>query len=79
VSAVRVGVLTAKVRAGDAGARDAPYESCFARLRLIAASLQSRERREHTLQPTALMPSCFSNCAGLNVLFWTKITSSVWR
>ncbi|HWB86101.1 MAG TPA: ECF-type sigma factor [Bryobacteraceae bacterium] len=64
MSTLRVCTLFEKVREGDADARDALYEISFSRLRLIAASLLSRERRCHTLQPTALVGELFFKLRG---------------
>jgi RNA polymerase sigma factor (TIGR02999 family) len=40
---------------GTPAALDAVFEATYAQLRVIARALMRRERREHTLQPTALV------------------------
>ena len=42
------------------------YDSAYARLRQIAASLLRRERQGHTLQPTALVGELFLKLRGFN-------------
>lgn len=51
--------LCERVRSGDGIARDALYRLAFFRLRTIASGLLRRERRGHTLQPTALVSELF--------------------
>src|SRR5262245_26147653 len=51
--------LLEKAQLGDSIARDAVYKFAFHRLRAIAAGLLGRERRGHTLQPTALVSELF--------------------
>ena len=51
--------LLEKAQLGDSIARDAVYKLAFHRLRAIAAGLLGRERRGHTLQPTALVSELF--------------------
>jgi len=53
------GVLFEMAQRGDWTARDAIYRLSFCRLRSIASSLLRRERRNHTLQPTALVGELF--------------------
>ena len=64
MAALPVGSIFVKVREGDAGARDALCENSFTRLRLIAASLLSRERWGHTLQPTTFVADLFFKLRG---------------
>lgn len=58
------GRLLEKVREGDSRAQSALYENAYGRLRLIASSLLGRERRGHTLQPTALIGELFLKLRG---------------
>jgi RNA polymerase sigma factor (TIGR02999 family) len=51
--------LFEKAQLGDRIARDAVYRLAFHRLRVIASALLGRERRGHTLQPTALVSELF--------------------
>lgn len=51
--------LFERARCGDSAARDAVYKIAFHRLRGIASALLRRERRGHTLQPTALVSEVF--------------------
>ena len=51
--------LFEKAQQGDWIARDAVYKLAFHRLRSIASALLQRERRGHTLQPTALVGELF--------------------
>src|SRR6476660_6383675 len=51
--------LFEKAQLGDRIARDAVYKLAFYRLRVIASALLKRERRGHTLQPTALVSELF--------------------
>lgn len=59
--------LFAKAQQGDWNARDAVYNLAFFRLRAIASSLLRRERRGHTLQPTALVSELFLKLHRLEV------------
>ena len=56
--------LLDKIRSGDSRAQSALYEGAYLRLRLIASSLLGRERRGHTLQPTALVGELFLKLRG---------------
>jgi RNA polymerase sigma factor (TIGR02999 family) len=47
-------ILLAKLRAGDAAARDRLFVVIYGRMREIAQNLMQAERADHTLQPTAL-------------------------
>jgi RNA polymerase sigma factor (TIGR02999 family) len=51
--------LFARAQLGDRVARDTVYKLAFHRLRGIASALLGRERRGHTLQPTALVSELF--------------------
>jgi RNA polymerase sigma-70 factor, ECF subfamily len=52
-------LLFERAQQGDWTARDAFYRIAFHRLRSIASALLQRERRGHTLQPTALVGELF--------------------
>jgi RNA polymerase sigma-70 factor, ECF subfamily len=52
-------LLFERAQQGDWSAREAVYKLAFLRLRSIASSLLQRERRSHTLQPTALVGELF--------------------
>jgi RNA polymerase sigma factor (TIGR02999 family) len=54
-----VTVLLEAVRAGDAQARSRLVECLYAGMHRLAEDLMRRERREHTLQPTALLHEAF--------------------
>jgi RNA polymerase sigma factor (TIGR02999 family) len=60
-------VLLELARRGDAKAREAVYAVSFTRLRAIASSLLHHERRNHTLQPTALVGELFLKLQRLRV------------
>lgn len=64
MATVTIAPFLAQVRNGDLAARDRMYEATFARLRLIASRLLSRERPGHTLQPTALVSEVFLKLRG---------------
>jgi RNA polymerase sigma factor (TIGR02999 family) len=51
--------LVERARLGDSLARNAVYKLAFCRLRIIASAMLRRERRGHTLQPTALVSEVF--------------------
>lgn len=53
-------LLLARWSSGDQGARDTLVRRVLPELRKLAARRLSRERREHTLQPTALVNEAFS-------------------
>ena len=52
------------VSAGDAGAPGRLFEAVYAELRVMAAAKMSRERGDHTLQPTALVNEAFLRLVG---------------
>ncbi|MFN7923414.1 MAG: ECF-type sigma factor [Bryobacteraceae bacterium] len=56
---------------GDSSAR-ALYDSAYSRLRFIAAALLRRERRGHTLQPTALVGELFLKLRGFDTRTMTE-------
>lgn len=51
--------LLGRIRAGDSAARGEFLELIYDELRRLAAGYMSQERREHTLQPTALVHEAF--------------------
>ncbi len=53
-------LLLARWSSGDQSARDTLVRRVLPQLRKLAAKRLSRERREHTLQPTALVNEAFS-------------------
>lgn len=53
---------------GDAGAQDLLLHLLVPRLRVIAAAQMARERREHTLSPTALVNEAFLRLARQDML-----------
>jgi RNA polymerase sigma factor (TIGR02999 family) len=56
--------LLLAVRGGDAAARDALVPLVVGELRRMAAGLLRRERRDHTLQPTALVNEVYLRLFG---------------
>jgi len=65
------GLLTAWGR-GDLEARDALLPLVYAELRRRAAGYLRRERRDHTLQPTALVNEAYLRLAGQARVSWTN-------
>ncbi|HTM32103.1 MAG TPA: sigma-70 family RNA polymerase sigma factor [Vicinamibacterales bacterium] len=63
------GLLTAWGR-GDLEARDALLPIVYAELRRRAAGYLRRERRDHTLQPTALVNEAYLRLAGQAQVSW---------
>lgn len=61
------GSLLEKAQQGDYSARDAIYKLAFFRLKRIASALLQRERRGHTLQPTALVSELFLKLQRLEI------------
>src|SRR5262245_39080327 len=58
-------LLFEKAQQGNHLAQNAFYGMTFRRLRAIARALLSKERSEHTLQPTALVSELFLKLRGL--------------
>jgi RNA polymerase sigma factor (TIGR02999 family) len=54
-----VSFLLDKAKAGDAGARDLLFQVVYAELRRVAGRHMRGERRDHTLQPTALVNEAY--------------------
>jgi RNA polymerase sigma factor (TIGR02999 family) len=52
-------LLLERMRAGDAAAQEQLLACLYAELRRLASSYMADERREHTLQPTALVHEAF--------------------
>lgn len=65
-----VTLLLADVRAGRAGAADRLFPLVYDELRRLAASYLRRERRDHTLQPTALVHEAFLRLVGAEDQRW---------
>jgi RNA polymerase sigma-70 factor (ECF subfamily) len=66
-----VTLLLARVRSGDAEARDRLIERVYPELRALAGALMRSESRERTLQPTALVHEAFLRLLGsLDAVDW---------
>lgn len=57
-------------REGDAEAYDSLMPLVYAELRRLAAHFMQGERRDHTLQPTALVNEAYLKLAGLDRVDW---------
>lgn len=62
--------LLAQARAGDTDAADAVARAVHGELRVLAASYLSRERADHTLQPTALVNEAYLRLLGQERVTW---------
>jgi len=62
--------LLVRYRAGDRLAEAQLVEAVYAELRSLAAACLRNERRDHTLQPTALVHEAFLRMAGSNQPVW---------
>jgi RNA polymerase sigma factor (TIGR02999 family) len=62
--------LLREIRSGNRSALDTLVPAVYRELRAIAAGFLSRERNEHTLQPTALVHEAYLRLAGQNDLHW---------
>jgi RNA polymerase sigma factor (TIGR02999 family) len=56
--------------AGDNGAADRLFEVVYGELRDIARSLMAGERRDHTLQPTAIVHEAYMRLVGPQATRW---------
>lgn len=65
-----VTVLLRAWRDGDGKAGDALFDAVYAELRGCAARYLGRERRDHTLQPTALVHEAYLRMANQNAVDW---------
>lgn len=65
-----VTMLLAKVRAGDVDARDAMVPLVYDELRRLAASYLRSERKNHTLQPTALVHEAYMRLIDQRNVAW---------
>ncbi len=65
-----VTVLLARMRKGDAAARDAVVPLVYDELRRLAAAYLRHERPNHTLQPTALVHEAYMRLAGQHAVEW---------
>ena len=63
--------LLAAWRKGDALARDRLVAVAYPELRALARRQLAGERRDHTLQPTALVNEAYTRLSGLNRIDWT--------
>jgi RNA polymerase sigma-70 factor, ECF subfamily len=64
--------LLRRMSDGDAGAADLLYPRLYRELRRLAASHLSRERPDHTLQPTALLNEAFLNLVKIKEPDWSS-------
>ena len=62
--------LLLELEAGDRSALDQLVPAVYRELRAIAARFLNNERREHTLQPTALVHEAYMRLAGQSGLRW---------
>ena len=62
--------LLLELEAGDRSALDRLVPAVYRELRAIAARFLNNERREHTLQPTALVHEAYMRLAGQSGLRW---------
>jgi RNA polymerase sigma factor (TIGR02999 family) len=69
-SSDEVARLLADIRSGDRAALDTLVPIVYRELRSIAAGFLRHERREHTLQPTALVHEAYLRLAGQSDLHW---------
>jgi len=63
--------LLERWHAGDQAAFDALVPMVYRDLRALARSMMHRERRDHTLQPTALLNETYLRLAGQQKIAWT--------
>lgn len=64
-------------RSGDECARDRMISLVYPELRAIASRQMAGERRNHTLQPTALVNEAYMRLSGLNAMDWQDRTHFV--
>ena len=64
-------------RAGDTGARDRLVDAVYPELRAIAGRQLANERRNHTLQPTALVNEAYLRLGGVARVDWQNRTHFV--
>jgi RNA polymerase sigma factor (TIGR02999 family) len=62
--------LLLEIKSGDRSALDTLLPVVYRELRVIAARFLHNERREHTLQPTALVHEAYLRLAGESGLHW---------
>ncbi|MDJ0520476.1 MAG: sigma-70 family RNA polymerase sigma factor [Planctomycetota bacterium] len=62
--------LLAGVERDEAGAREALFDAVYGELRSMAGSRMAGERRDHTLQPTALVHEAFVKLVGRDAPGW---------
>jgi RNA polymerase sigma-70 factor, ECF subfamily len=62
--------LLGKVRTGDKESENRLLDLVYGELRRLATIAMSRERKDHTLQPSALVNEAYCKLAGANGLPW---------
>jgi RNA polymerase sigma factor (TIGR02999 family) len=67
----RITQILIESRANDASTSARLAEALYPELRRLAASLMRRERRHHTLQPTALVSEAFVRLVDQTSIAWT--------
>ena len=67
--------LLAQARSGDNDAAEAVARAVHGELRVLAASYLSRERPDHTLQPTALVNEAYLKLLGQERVTWKNRSS----
>jgi RNA polymerase sigma-70 factor (ECF subfamily) len=65
-----VTALLRKVSEGDAKAQDQLFQKVYGELRRLARGAMRNERRDHTLQPTALVNEAFIRLVGTDSIAW---------
>jgi RNA polymerase sigma factor (TIGR02999 family) len=70
LASTNVTVLLRQLRSGDQATRDLLAEAIYPELRRIAGHQFRRERREHQLQPTALVHEAYLRLAGNEAQNW---------
>jgi RNA polymerase sigma factor (TIGR02999 family) len=65
-----ISALLQKMNAGDKGAEDALLTGLYRELRRLAAGYLRGDRRDHTLQPTALVNEAYVKMLGLQKVSW---------
>jgi RNA polymerase sigma-70 factor (ECF subfamily) len=63
--------LLSDAQRGTPAALDALYDATYTQLRVIARALMRQERRDHTLQPTALVHDAWLKLVGQSQAGWT--------
>ena len=63
-------VLLSKAAKGDKASENGLYEAIYAELHRLASRQMGRERRDHSLQPTALVNEAYMKLFGNKGLSW---------